>query len=137
MADKPKTNDKGQELNADGDVVIDEAVDPQAQVQHPAVAGGNIPNADLNSGATTTDESTGFLKPTYNEADFAPVKPAKAAKETSGQDKLAKLAGVKPEDVTGYSEERNTIVTSAGQKFRLAADGKTMVKLSGPPVVKE
>lgn len=125
---------RAKNTDKDGNAVIDEAVDPQAQVPPDNYMQPN-PDEPLTA-ATQTDIDTGFTAPSHApETSASSVPPAQVEKgEQAGLNKLAKAAGVKSEDVIGYSAEANSIVTAQGQKFRLAADGKTVVKLSGPPV---
>jgi hypothetical protein len=94
--------------------------------------------ADIENAPTTDDEQAD------DEADAkqakASAKKAKATAtasvpESKGEGlkaKLAHLAGVKVSDVMGFHAENQVITTWQGGKYRLAADGKSLIHLSGP-----
>ena len=54
----------------------------------------------------------------------------------SGMAKLLRLLGITDEDVLGYGTHTITVTTKAGGKYRLGADGNSIVHLAGPVLPK-
>lgn len=76
--------------------------------------------------------STPAAKDKKAAAKSAPAANKSEAKTEGLKAKLARLAKVKITDVMGYSEERQTITTTAGGKYKLSEDGKSVYTLMGP-----
>lgn len=64
----------------------------------------------------------------------ADAQPEAKAEKTPVRDHLMKILKLDEDDVLSSNEDRRTIVTADGGKYKLDADDKTVHHLSGPPL---
>lgn len=141
MANKPKAADAGLEVI---DTADDDGHVPSAEEQNDAAAMASAAaSAAANPPVTSPEAEAANLSnnPNVTTIDRAPAtapavaqeKPEpKDAKADGNKAKIAKLVGVKTEDVIAYNSERQTAVTAQGGKYKLSADGKSVLHLAGP-----